>query len=150
MVSVSHAAEKTQAVHGPRLGYLVTHTDWIPYFVRAMSNLGYVEGKNFVVEWRKAGDKWNVLPRLAQELVDLRVDIILADSSPSTIAAKRATSEIPIVMVTLADPVGVGLVDSFQRPGGNVTGTTIMTRDVMAKRVQLLKEAIPMSAPVEF
>lgn len=143
LVAASHADDRAQLERIPRIGYLATHTAWIPYFHSAMKDLGYVEGKNLFVEWRVSDERADRLRTLAQELVALRVDVIFVDSTPAALAAKGATEKIPIVIAGLADPVGTGLVASLSRPGGNVTGTTIMTRDVSGKRVQLLKEAAP-------
>ena len=127
----------------PRIGYLATHTTWTPYFHSAMKNLGYVEGTNLRVEWRVSDLEPGHLRTFAQELVGLGVDLIFVDSTPAALAAKSATERLPIVFAALVDPVGTGLVAGLPRPGGNLTGTTLMTRDVMAKRVQLLKEAAP-------
>ena len=134
----------TQPGRVPRIGYLVTHTAWTPYFHSAMKNLGYVEGTNLRVEWRASDLDPGHLRTFAQELVGLGVDLIFVDSTPAALAAKSATERLPIVFAALVDPVGTGLVAALPRPGGNLTGTTLMvTRDAMAKRVQLLKEAAP-------
>jgi putative ABC transport system substrate-binding protein len=133
----------TQPGRVARIGYLVTHTEWTPYFHSAMKNLGYVEGTSLLVEWRVSDLEPGHLRTFAQELVALGVDLIFVDSTPAALAVKSATERLPIVFAGLADPVGSGLVAGLPRPGGNITGTTIMTRDVMAKRVQLLKEAAP-------
>ena len=126
-----------------RIGYLATHPAWTPYFHSAMKKLGYSEGKDFVVLWRVSDENPTHLRAIAQELVALGVDLIFVDSTPGALAAKSVTERIPIVIAGLVDPVGAGLVASLPRPGGNITGTTIMSRDVMAKRMQLLKEASP-------
>jgi putative ABC transport system substrate-binding protein len=96
-----------------------------------------------VIEWRSANGDYNRVPELAADLVQRKVDVIVVDTTVATRAAKRATSIIPIVMATIADPVGTGLVASLAHPGGNVTGLSMMTTDLSAKRLQLLKEAIP-------
>jgi len=93
-------------------------------------------------------DKLDPLPTFARELVVLGVDLIFVDSTPAAIAVKSATDRIPIVMAGIADPVGVGLVASLPKPGRNITGTTIMNRDIVAKRMQLLKEAVPQRSAV--
>jgi putative tryptophan/tyrosine transport system substrate-binding protein len=139
----SHADDSTRSGRVPRIGYLATHTTWTPYFNSAMKNLGYREGENLVVVWRASDQAPAHLQTVAQELVALGVDLILVDSTPGALAAKGVTEKIPIVFAGLADPVASGLVASLPRPGGNVTGATILSRDVMAKRVQLLKEAAP-------
>jgi putative ABC transport system substrate-binding protein len=143
LVLGSHADGSAQPSRVPRIGYLVTHPEWNHFFHSAMKNLGYVEGTSLLVEWRVSGLTAGQLRTVAQELVGLRVDLIFTDSTPAALALKSATERLPIVFAGLADPVGAGLVAGLPRPGGNVTRTTIMTRDAMAKRVQLLKEAVP-------
>lgn len=139
----SHAEDSTRSGHVPRIGYLATHPAWTPYFHSAMKSLGYSEGKDLVVVWRVSDQAPAHLQAIAQELVALGVDLIIVDSTPAALAAKSVTERIPIVFAGLADPVGAGLVASLSRPGGRVTGMTIISRDVVAKRVQLLKEAAP-------
>ena len=111
---------------------------------KALQELGWNEGKNIVVE-RRYADNWNeALPELAAELVRLNVDVIVANVTLPTRAAKQATSTIPIVMIAPGDPVGDGLVDSLARPGGNVTGmSALLSPELAAKRLQLLKEVLP-------
>ena len=96
-----------------------------------------------VIEWRSANGDYDRVPELAADLVQRKVDVIVVDSTPAAQAVKRATSTIPIVMAIVADPVGSGLVASLAHPGGNVTGLSIMLTELSAKRLQLLKEAIP-------
>jgi putative ABC transport system substrate-binding protein len=110
---------------------------------QALREVGYVEGANLVVEWRDAGGRPERFDGLAAELVRLKVDVIVAANPAATLAAKRATASIPIVMVNTPDPVQLGLVASLGRPGGNVTGTTTLSADVSVKQMQLLKEAVP-------
>jgi len=105
--------------------------------------VGYVEGTSLLVERRVSDLTTDQLRTVAQEIVGLRVDLIFTDSTPAALALKGATERLPIVFAALVDPVGTGLVAGLARPGGNLTGTMLMTRDVMAKRVQLLKEAVP-------
>jgi putative ABC transport system substrate-binding protein len=112
-------------------------------FTLSLRELGYVEGKNVVFESRYADGKSERLPALAADLVQLRVDVILATNTPPVQAAKEATDRIPIVFTTVADPVGSGFVASLARPGGNITGTSVMLPDLSAKRLQLLKEIVP-------
>jgi putative tryptophan/tyrosine transport system substrate-binding protein len=109
----------------------------------AYRELGYVEGKNVTFEPRFAEDRLDRLPELAAELVSLKVDVITAAGTLAPLAAKRATSTIPIVMMAAGDPVGSGLVASLAHPGGNVTGTSLMSPDLGGKRLQLLKELLP-------
>jgi len=104
---------------------------------------GYVEDRDVIIEWRFAAGRYDRVPALAAELVEQKVDVILVDSTPAAVAAKRATSVIPIVMVTVGDPVGSGLVTSLAKPGGNITGLSMMMNDLGAKRLQLLHELLP-------
>ncbi len=112
-------------------------------FRQRLRTLGYVEGQNLVIEWRYAQARDDRLPGLAAELVRLHMDLIVADTTIATRAAMQATSTIPIVMATSADAVGGGLVSNLGRPGGNVTGNSIMLAETSVKRLQLLKEAVP-------
>lgn len=112
-------------------------------FFQGLRELGYVEGQNVVIEGRFYGDSVERLPALAAELVQLQVDVIVAGVAPAPEAAKRATSTIPIVMANHADPVGSGLVASLARPGGNVTGLSMVTPALRGKQLQLLTEAVP-------
>jgi ABC-type uncharacterized transport system substrate-binding protein len=112
-------------------------------FRQGLRAAGYVEGRDVVIEWRSAEGNYARLPQLAADLVERKVDVIVADTTPATRAAQRATSTIPIVMAIVADPVGDGLVANLSRPGGNVTGLSIMLAELGAKRLQLLKEATP-------
>jgi putative ABC transport system substrate-binding protein len=115
---------------------------------RALRDLGYVEGKNITFESRYADNKFDRLPALADELARLKVDVILAASSNAALAAKNSTKTIPIVFVSMGDPVVAGLVDSLARPGGNLTGFTTIAPVLTGKRLELLKEAIPNSSRV--
>jgi hypothetical protein len=108
-----------------------------------LKDLGYTEGKNIIIEYRWAEGKYERLPELALELVRLKVDVLVVQGVPPTLAAKRATTTIPIVMASVGDAVATGLVTSLARPGGNITGVTNFINEVMAKRVELLKEAVP-------
>jgi putative ABC transport system substrate-binding protein len=112
-------------------------------FLRGMRELGYVEGKNLVIEWRSADGKFERLPGLAAELVQLKVDVIVAVPSSAIAAAQKATTTIPIVMATAADPVGAGFVKSLARPGGNITGLSSMGGETGAKLVDLLLSVLP-------
>lgn len=112
-------------------------------FLKGMRELGYVEGKNLVIEWRFADGKLERLPGLAADLVRLKVDLIVAAASPSIGAAQQATTTIPIVMATTGDPVGSGFVKSLARPGGNITGLSNMSGDLGPKLFDLLHSAVP-------
>jgi putative tryptophan/tyrosine transport system substrate-binding protein len=114
-----------------------------PVVREAYRELGYVVGKNVTFESRYAEDKLDQLPKFAAELVNLRVDVITAAGTLAPLAAKQATSTIPIVMMAAGDPVGSGLVASLAHPGGNVTGTSVMAPDLAGKRLQLLKDLLP-------
>src|SRR5215467_127331 len=133
----------------PRIGYLSSTDDpktpgpSIEAFQQGLRDLGYIEGKNILVEYRYAEGISNRMPSLVAELVQLKVDAVVAAALPAIRAAKQATKTIPIVMVTTQDPVATGLIDSFARPGGNITGLTRLTRDLNGKRLELLKEVVP-------
>ena len=112
-------------------------------FRQGLRDAGYAEGRDVTIEWRWANGDYDRLPKLAADLVERKVDVIVADITLATQIAKRATSTIPIVMAVVADPVGSGLVPNLAQPGGNVTGLSIMLAELSVKRLQLLKEAIP-------
>ena len=112
------------------------------YWQQALRERGYIQGKNTIFEVRAAEEKFDLLPQLATELVQSKVDIILTSSTPSGVAARRVTDTIPIVTMS-ADPIGAGLVVSLAQPGGNVTGVYVPLVDMAAKRLELLKEAVP-------
>jgi len=112
-------------------------------FFQGMRELGYVEGQNILVEGRFYGDHTERLPSLAAELVQLKVDVIVAGASPAPEAAQRATSTIPIIMAIHTDPIGSGLVANLAKPGKNVTGLSTLGPEMVGKRLQLLKEVIP-------
>jgi len=145
----SGAADKVQ-----RVGVLMSTTPVaashiVVAFADGLRELGYVEGKNVVFEYRWAQGKSELLPKMAADLVQQNVDVIVASSQAPALAAKRATTTIPIVMVNTTDPVEVGLVASLARPGGNVTGLSQqLTPEIRAKQLQLLKEALPRASRV--
>jgi putative ABC transport system substrate-binding protein len=116
-------------------------TDYVGAFPRRMRELGYVEGRNVQYEWRFADGRIERLPDLAAELVQLRVDAIVAGTTAAVRAAQRATGTIPIVMAAVGDPVGSGLVPKLSRPGGNITGQSIVQPDVSPKQLELLASA---------
>ena len=140
--------EAQQPAKIPRLGYVVASsanpkTSTLEAFRQGLKNLGYVEGKNILVEYRYAEGMEDRLPGLVGELVQLKVDVLIIPPLRAIRAAQQATKTIPIVMVTTADPVATGLVDSLARPGGNITGLTRLTAELSGKRLELLKEVVP-------
>ena len=145
---VPFAAHAQRAGNVYRVGLLGpaaerVYTESLRSLRTGLRELGYVEGKNIVFEYRFAEDKYERLPGLAAELVRANVDIIVVHSTPGTRAAKQATPTIPIVMVNVADPVGAGLVASLARPGRNITGVSNIDVGLAAKRLELLKEVVP-------
>jgi putative ABC transport system substrate-binding protein len=131
----------------PRIGFLSASSpealsSRIEAFREGLRELGYVEGKNIVIEWRSAEGKLDRLPALAAELVRLKVDIIVTAGPSLTHAAKEATSTIPIVMTFDPDPVGSGFVASLARPGGNITGLSTLSPEISGKQLELLKETV--------
>jgi len=148
-----HAAVGQQAGKIARIGYLAGNLAGYPHlreaFLQGLRDLGYAEGRNLVIEYRSAEGKYEQLPALAAELVALKVDVIVtAGGTAPALAAKQATTTIPIVMAGVGDAVAAGLVSSLARPGGNVTGVTDLEPELAAKRLELLKEAIPRAGRV--
>ncbi|MGH7209445.1 MAG: ABC transporter substrate-binding protein [Nitrospiraceae bacterium] len=141
-------ARAQQAKKVPRIGVLwggpaAFARPYVEAGRRAVGELGYVEGKDFNVEHRFGERKPGAVDALAAELVQLKVDVIVAAGDPAIHAARRATATIPIVMVAAGDPVRSGLVASLARPGGNITGMTFLSRELAAKRLEILKETVP-------
>ena len=131
-----------------RIGYLSLRARPGPLdeaFLAALRTLGYVEGRNLAIEYRWGADNEERLPALAAELVQADVEIIVTSATPAVSAAMQATSTIPIVMQSVADPVGSGFVTNLARPGGNVTGMTILSTELAAKRLQIIRELVPHS-----
>ena len=133
----------------PRIGFIYStgapetpslHSTLFDAFRLGLSDLGYAEGKNIVIERRYAEGKLGRMPALVNDLVQEKVDVILAVNNVVIRAAKEATKTIPVVMLSTVDPVAAGYVDSFAHPGGNITGLAWLSRDLSAKRVELLKE----------
>ena len=117
-------------------------------FIEGLKDTGFIEGNNISVEWRWAEGQYNRLPSLAGELVSRGVAVIVAFDAPASFAAKAATKTIPIVFVTGADPVKTGLVDSFNRPGGNLTGLSVLISTLGPKRLELLRELLPSASTI--
>src|SRR5262249_45517123 len=141
-------ASAEQAAKVPRIGYLGGNVAANPHlreaFLQGLRDLGYVEGRNVLIEYRDVEGKYERLPALAAELVALKVDVILAGGTPQPVAAKQATSTIPIVFAGAGDPLGSGLVTSLARPGGNVTGLSVLsTEELVGKCLEQLKQAVP-------
>ena len=142
------AVEAQQPTKIPRIGYLIVSSlsaisARIEAFRQGLRELGYVEGKNIVIEWRYAEGKLDRLPALAAELVRLKVDIIVSAGPQATRAAKEATDYDSIVMTNDSDPVGTGFVASLARPGGNITGLSTLAPELSGKRLEILKEIVP-------
>jgi ABC-type uncharacterized transport system substrate-binding protein len=112
-------------------------------FRQGLRDLGYVDGRSVVIEYRDAEGKYDRLPARAAELVALKVDVIVAADTPAALAAKQATRTLPIVFIGAGDPVTIGLVTSLARPGGNVTGLSLLAPELVGKRLELLKQAVP-------
>jgi putative tryptophan/tyrosine transport system substrate-binding protein len=149
LLALCSSAEAQQPKKVPRIGFVSGIGDAnnpgprVEAFRQGLRDLGYVEGKNILVEYRYIEGKLDRVPGLVTELVQLKVDVLLLVILPSIRAAKQATKTIPIVMVTSQDPVATGLIDSLARPGGNITGLTSLQRELSGKRLELLKEVVP-------
>jgi len=139
-------SEAQQSEKLPRIGVL-TFTQMAPAFQeplrQGLREHGYVEGQSILIEWRAAEGRPDRAKALARELVELKVDIIVANLTPAVQAAKEATSTIPIVMAAAGDPIGTGFVVSLARPGGNITGMTGISAELAGKRIELLRELVP-------
>jgi putative tryptophan/tyrosine transport system substrate-binding protein len=153
LFALCSSAEAQQPTKVPRIGYLGSlsrsaFVSRIEAFQEGLRELGYVEGKNIVIEWRFAEGKLDRLPALAAELVDLKIDIIVSSSPTTTRPIKDATSTIPIVMAQDSDPVASGFVASLAHPGGNITGLSTVLPEISGKRLEILKETVPKLARV--
>src|SRR6266446_940560 len=148
IVAAPLAADAEQAAKITRIGFLATNLAANPHvhevFRQGLRDLGYVEGRNVVIEYRDAEGKSERLPALAAELVALKVDVIVTGGgTPTALAAKQATRTLPIVFASAGDPVTSGLVTSLARPGGNVTGSSNFVPELVGKYLELLKQAVP-------
>jgi putative tryptophan/tyrosine transport system substrate-binding protein len=146
--ALSFPAESQQPKKIPRIGFLFgasfsSNAERIEAFRQGLRDLGYVEEKNILIEYRFAERKLDRVPSLVAELVQLQVDVLVVPFQEGIVAAKKATKTIPIVISTAQDPVATGIIDSFARPGGNITGLTRLTRELSGKRLELLKEMVP-------
>jgi len=142
------AARGQQAGKLPTIGFLGQSTrsaasEWVAAFVQRLRELGWMEGRTITIEYRWSEGREERFAEIAAELVRLKVDVILTSGTPEVLAAKQATSVIPIVFATAGDPVGNGLIASLARPGGNVTGMSLQSNDTAGKRVELLREVVP-------
>jgi ABC-type uncharacterized transport system substrate-binding protein len=147
-LAVGVMAEAQQPARIPRIGYLSGNSlsaspARTEAFRQGLRELGYIEGKNIVIEWRSAEGNYDLLPALAAELVNLKVDVILSYGPIPTRAAKKATTTIPIVMAFDSDPVGSGMISSLARPGGNITGLSTLAPEISGKQLEILKEIEP-------
>ena len=142
------SVDAQQAGKVAHIGYLESSTAsgsavLVEAFRQELTKLGWIEGKNITIEYRFAEQKNERLPELASDLVRLKVDLIVATGAPQALAAKGATTTIPIVMTAVGDPVGSGLVGSLARPGGNVTGLSNLAFELNTKRLEILKDTVP-------
>jgi putative ABC transport system substrate-binding protein len=134
--------------HIARIGFMGNSTaaleaNLVDAFREGLRELGYEEGRNFVIEYRWADGNYDQFPALVAELVAAKVDLIVTAGTPAALAVKKATATVPLIMVAVGDPVGTGLVPSLARPGGNVTGLSSIAPDLEGKRLQLLREIVP-------
>ena len=142
------AARAQQPAMLPTIGFLgsgtpAAHGHWVAAFVQRLRELGWIEGRNLTIEYRWAEGRSNRAAELAAEFVRLKVDVIVTYANPMVVATKQATSVIPIVLALSGDPVGAGLVASLARPGGNITGLSMLSADLAGKRLELLREVVP-------
>jgi ABC-type uncharacterized transport system substrate-binding protein len=149
LLAVPLAAGAQPPTHVHRIGVLSAlgttpgRDPFVEAFLEGMRALGYVEGQNLVIEYRGAEGQHERFPALAAELVRLQVDVLLVGPTPAALAAKHATTTIPIVMAGVADPVGSGLVASLARPGGNITGLAVLLPELVGKELEFLKDVLP-------
>ena len=156
LLALNISAKAQQPRKVPRIGYLTgtrEPTQKAPdanrdAFRQGLRDLGYIEGQNVVIEYRYGAVNEDRAAKLAAELIQLNPDVIVAVPFPGIASAKQATKTIPIVMVINQDPVAAGMVDSLARPGGNVTGVTRLTRELSGKRLELVKEIVPIASRV--
>jgi len=153
LVTLCASVQAQQLRRVPRIGFLSSRSpdaekSRLAAFQQGLQKLGYSAGKNILIEQRYAAGKFDRLPDLAAELVGLKVDVLVTTGTPAAHAAKNATSTIPIVIGNAGDPVGTGLVASLARPGGNVTGLSVLNTELSGKRLELLKEVVPTASRV--
>jgi putative ABC transport system substrate-binding protein len=151
-LAVMSAAQAPHAANIPKIGIITigvgASSPYLEAFRQGLREHGYTEGKNIILEYRFAQGQLDRLPGLATELVQLDVNVIVTESSPAALAVNRATKKIPIVTAIIGDPVKAGLAASLARPGGNLTGLTLVGANRTAKQLQLLKESVPSTSAV--
>jgi len=154
-LALSICVEAQQPSKVPKIGFLVVPSraffaNRIESFQQRLQSLGYVEGKNIVIEYRYAEGNLDRLPDLAKEVVSVKVDVIVTTTAQGVLAVKNATRTIPVVFAGVQDPVASGIIDSLARPGGNATGLSILAPELGGKRLELLKEVVPRMTRVAF
>jgi putative ABC transport system substrate-binding protein len=142
------ASAQAQPAKVARVGFLglvspSSHASRVAAFRAGLRDLGWMEGRNLVIEFRWAEGNYDRLPALAEELIRLNIDVLVTNGAAGALAAKKATSTIPIVITAVSDMQALGLVSSLSRPGGNITGLSVFTTELIAKRIELVKEAVP-------
>ena len=147
-LAVPLAAQAQQTDNVYRIGFLGNSTaaleaNLVGPFREGLRELGYVEGRNVLIEYRWAEGKYDRFPALIGELLALKVAVIATAGTPATLAVKKATTSVPVVMLAVGDPVGTGIVPSLSHPGGNITGLTAILTEMEAKRLELLREVVP-------
>lgn len=141
-------ADAQQKAKMYRIGFLGNSTaaleaNLVGPFREGLRDLGYVEGQNILIEYRWAEGKYDRFPALIAELIGLKVEVIVTAGTPATLAVKKATTSVPLVMIAVGDPVGTGIVPSLGRPGGNITGLISISPELDGKRLELLREVVP-------
>jgi ABC-type uncharacterized transport system substrate-binding protein len=149
LLTTAPIADAQQPAKVPRIGYVTVTDDLsspspnLEAFRQGLRDLGHVDGKSLIIEFRSAEGKPDRIPSLVAELVQLKVDVLVSQATGGILAAKQATKTIPIVMVTVQDPVERGLIESLARPGGNITGLIRLTTELSGQRLELLKDVVP-------
>jgi ABC-type uncharacterized transport system substrate-binding protein len=143
ILTTIHLAEAQQPKKLPRIGVLLLNSEELAAFRQGLRDLGYIEGKNIIIEYRSAREKPERISDLAADLIHKKVDVIITSGTAQARAIQEATTTTPIVVVRTGDPVGTGLVATLARPGGNITGFSILSPELSGKRLELLKEAAP-------
>jgi len=145
---IAHAQHKVYRLGQLHAGTVASRAAMLAAFTQGMRDLGYVEGRNLIVARRYADGRFERLPALVQELLAWKPDALLVSTTPGSLAAKAATSNVPVVMVSVADPIGAGLIASLAQPGGNITGVTNIGAELAGKRIEILKEIVPTASKI--